>query len=163
VSAMTESSRFTEASTLPRASLTALYEQDFFRWIQVTAAALRSGNFSQLDIDNLVEEVESLGRRDRRELQSRLTVLLMHLLKWQFQPEMRSRSWRGTLLEQRIRLRKLLQESPSLRSFLADAISECYEDAKLKACAETGLDSSIFPQALPYKLEGALDVDFLPD
>ena len=85
-----------------------LYEKDFWLWTQTMAEALKSGNFSQLDLVNLAEEVESLGRSDRRELQSRLTVLLMHLLKWQFQSDMRSGSWRGTLVEQRIRILKLL-------------------------------------------------------
>ena len=116
-----------------------LYEQDFWLWTQAMVEALKSGNLSQLDLENLAEEVESLGRSDRRELQSRLTVLLMHLLKWQFQPDMRSGSWRGTLAEQRIHILKLLKESPSLRSFFEESVNECYDDAKVKASEETGL------------------------
>jgi Domain of unknown function DUF29 len=140
-----------------------LYEQDFFLWTQAMVEALRSGKFSTLDIENLAEEVESLGRRDRRELTSRLTTLLMHLLKWQFQPEMQSGSWRGTLAEQRLRIRRLLQDSPSLRLALEGAVDECYEDAKLQASAETGLPVSMFPATCPYPMVDVLNVEFLPD
>ena len=89
-----------EQMLLPSIAVT-LYEQDFWLWTQTMAEALKSGNFSQLDLEHLADEVESLGRSDRRELQSRLIVLLMHLLKWQFQAEMRAGSWKGTLREQR--------------------------------------------------------------
>lgn len=139
-----------------------LYEQDFWLWTQAMVEALKSGNFSQLDLQNLAEEVESLGRSDRRELQSRLTILLMHLLKWQFQSEMQSGSWRGTLAEQRIRIAKLLKESPSLRSFFEASIDECYDDAKVKAAAETGLAMATFPGICPYRIEEILSIDFLP-
>ena len=124
--------------------------------------ALRSGSFSQLDLQNLAEEVESLGRSDRRELQSRLTVLLMHLLKWQFQSDMQSGSWRGTLAEQRIRILKLLKESPSLRSFFEASVEECYDDAKVKASEETGLVMATFPRTCPYAIENILSIEFLP-
>jgi hypothetical protein len=145
------------------ADSSALYEEDFFRWTQMMADALRSGDLSQLDRGNLAEEIESLGRNDRRAIESRLTVLLMHLLKWQVQPEMRSGSWRGTIVEQRTRIRKLLQESPSLRSFFASAIDECYGDALVQAVAETGLPIAMFPIDCPYAIEAILNVDFLPD
>lgn len=140
-----------------------LYEQDFWLWTQAMAEALKSGNFSQLDLQNLAEEVDSLGRSDRRELQSRLTVLLMHLLKWQFQSDMRSGSWRGTLAEQRIRIVKLLQESPSLRSFFEASMDECYDDAKVKASEETGLIITTFPLICPYAIADILSIEFLPD
>ena len=139
-----------------------LYEQDFWLWTQTMVEALKSGNLSQLDLENLAEEVESLGRSDRRELQSRLTVLLMHLLKWQFQPDMRSGSWRGTLAEQRIRILKLLKESPSLRSFFEASVDECYDDAKVKAFEETGLVMAIFPVVCSYTIEDILNIEFLP-
>jgi Domain of unknown function DUF29 len=140
-----------------------LYEQDFYLWTQAMAAALRSQNFGALDLENLLDEVENLGRSDRRALESRLTVLLMHLLKWQFQPEMRSGSWRGTLIEQRTRIGKLLKESPSLRSFLCDSVDECYQDARLQAEAETGLEIGTFPEVCEYAIEDALNSLFLPD
>ena len=139
-----------------------LYEQDFWLWTQTMVEALKSGNFSQLDWVNLAEEVDSLGRSDRRELQSRLTVLLMHLLKWQFQPNMRLESWRGTLAEQRIRILKLLKESPSLRSFFEASVDECYNDAKVRASEETGLVMAIFPATCCYAIEDILRIEFLP-
>jgi hypothetical protein len=140
-----------------------LYDRDFCLWAETMAAALRSGNLSELDIANLAEEVESLGRRDRRELQSRLVVLLHHLLKWQFQPDMQSGSWRGTLAEQRLRIRRLLQDSPSLRSVLESSVDECYADAKIQASEETGLTIDTFPADCPYAIEAILSVEFLPD
>jgi hypothetical protein len=140
-----------------------LYETDFFRWTQMMAEALRSGDFSLLDIENLAKEIESLGRSDRRRIESRLTVLLMHLLKWQVQPEMRSGSWRGTIVEQRTRIRKLLQESPSLRSFFESVVDECYGDAVVQAVAETGLPIAMFPIDCPYAIEEILNVEFLPN
>jgi Domain of unknown function DUF29 len=140
-----------------------LYEADFFRWTETMAAALRSGDLSQLDLENLAEEIESLGRSDRRRIESRLTVLLMHLLKWQVQPEMRSGSWRGTIVEQRTRIRKLLQESPSLRSFFESVVDECYGDAVAQAVAETGLPIAMFQIDCIYSIEEILSIEFLPD
>jgi hypothetical protein len=140
-----------------------LYDRDFCLWTATMAEVLRSGNLAQLDIANLAEEVESLGRRDRRELESRLVVLLHHLLKWQFQPSMRSGSWRGTLAEQRLRIRRLLKDSPSLRSVLETSTDECYADAKIQASEETGLISDTFPVDCPYPIEAILSIEFLPD
>jgi hypothetical protein len=148
-----------------------LYDRDFCLWAETMAEALRSGNLAELDVANLAEEVESLGRRDRRELTSRLVVLLHHLLKWQFQPSMRSGSWRGTLAEQRLRIRRLLQDSPSLRSVLegamtsgrSETIDDCYSDAKIQAAAETGLMIETFPVDCPYPIESILNIEFLPD
>ncbi len=140
-----------------------LYEADFFCWTQRMAEVLRSGDLSRLDIENLAEEIESLGRSDRRTIESRLTVLLMHLLKWQFQSGMRSGSWQGTIVEQRTRIRKLLQESPSLRSFFESVVVECYGDAIVQAAAETGVPIVTFPIDCPYSIKDILDLDFLPD
>jgi hypothetical protein len=147
----------------PPSQTAELYDRDFCLWTETMAEVLRSGNLAELDMENLAEEVESLGRRDRRELQSRLVVLLHHLLKWQCQPDMRSGSWRGTLAEQRMRIRRLLQDSPSLRSVLEGAIDECYADAKIQAAAETGLTIETFPVDCPYPIESILSIEFLPD
>src|SRR5260370_41891160 len=96
------------------------YEEDFYAWSVEQARLLRSGEFSSIDVANVAEEIESLGRSDKREIQSRLTVLLSHLLKWQMQSAMRSSSWSATIREQRRRIDKLLQESSSLRSFVPE-------------------------------------------
>ena len=140
-----------------------LYEEDFYLWTQCMAEALRSRDFDALDLENLLDEVESLGRSDRRELKSRLVVLLHHLLKWQFQAEMRSGSWKGTLSEQRSKIRNVLDDSPSLRSFLVSSVEECYQDARLQAEAETGVAIVIFPEVCKYTIEEILSVEFLPD
>ncbi len=149
--------------TLLPLPVTTLYEQDFWLWTQAMAIALKSGNFSQLDLENLAEEVESLGRSDRRELKSRLTVLLMHLLKWQFQAEMRSGSWKGSLREQRRQIRGVLNDSPSLRSFVMDSVDECYDNARDDAADETGLTIATFPETCPYAIDEILNIEFLPD
>lgn len=146
----------------PIAPSISLYDQDFYLWTQTMAEALRSGNFTQLDLENLVEEVDALGRRDRRELESRLSILLMHLLKWQFQPEMRSGSWRGTLAEQRLRITKLLKESPSLRSPFEQLLPASYADARLLTSEETGLAIATFPERCSYELTQILDTAYLP-
>jgi Domain of unknown function DUF29 len=140
-----------------------LYEQDFYQWTQQMATVLRNGHFDQLDIENIAEEIESLGRSDRRELKSRLTILLMHLLKWHYQPEQRSNSWRATITEQRIRILDLLLESPSLVNYLKVEVDRCYNNAKALAGDETGLNSIIFPQNCPYLLTEILEQTPLAD
>src|ERR1700756_3199974 len=113
------------------------YEEDFYAWTVEQARLLRSGKLASIDVANIAEEIESLGRSDKRAIESRLTVLLMHLLKWQIQSKMRSQSWSGTILEQRRRIAKLLQESPSLRPFVNEALAEAYTDALEAASNET--------------------------
>jgi Domain of unknown function DUF29 len=149
--------------SLSEAKATDLYEQDFFLWTQQMATALREGRLEQLDLENLAEEIESLGRSDRRALQSRLVVLLHHLLKWRYQPQQRTGSWKGTLSEQRRRIRVLLEDSPSLRSLLDNAVKECYLDARRQASDETGLPLTDFPEVCPFLLVDILDLSFLPD
>ncbi|MEN9232233.1 MAG: DUF29 domain-containing protein, partial [Thermostichus sp. DG02_5_bins_236] len=98
-----------------------LYDRDFYAWIQEQATLLKSGQWDQLDIANLVEEIESLGRQERRELVNQLGILLGHLLKWQFQPQLRGKSWRATITEQRRQIQRLLQDNPSLKPDLSAA------------------------------------------
>lgn len=140
-----------------------LYEQDFYQWTQEMAAVLRNGCFDQLDIENIAEEIESLGRSDRRELKSRLTVLLMYLLKWHYQPEQRSNSWRATITEQRIRILDFLSESPILVNYLKNEVDRCYNNAKDLAADETGLIPTTFPQDCPYLLTEVLEQKPLTD
>jgi Domain of unknown function DUF29 len=138
------------------------YEQDFYAWTLEQARLLRAGELSAIDPVNLAEEIESMGRRDRRELESRLTVLLTHLLKWQMQPDQRSRSWSATMREQRRQIEKLLRESPSLRPFVANVLAQAYSDAREDAADETGLPESAFPTECPFTLNEVLSRSFLP-
>ncbi|MBN3875064.1 DUF29 domain-containing protein [Nostoc sp. JL23] len=133
-----------------------LYEQDFYLWIQTIAQQLKEHNFNEIDIPNLIEEIESIGRSEKRELKNRLIVLLMHLLKWQYQLEKRSESWRSTISEQRICIETLLEDSPSLQPLLTEIFEDCYQKARLKASEETGIKLNFFPQESPFILEETL-------
>jgi hypothetical protein len=146
---------------MPRNS--AAYDEDFYAWTQEQATLLRSGQFSQVDIDNVAEELESMGRSDKREIDSRLEVLLMHLLKWQVQVRLRSPGWSGTIREQRRRIEKLLRESPSLRPVFGQLLPEAYTEAREKAAQETGLPETTFPADCPFTPEQILAADFLPE
>jgi len=138
------------------------YEDDLFAWTQEQAALLRAHAIDGLDWENLAEEIESMGRRDRRELKSRLRVILLHLLKWQAQPDLRGVSWRKTLRTQRREIRDLLQQSPSLRREVPGMMRETYADAVKDAIDETGLRPEVFPKACPYAPDDVLDEDHLP-
>jgi hypothetical protein len=141
--------------------LKSLYDSDFYAWTQQQAQLLRNKALSDLDIIHLAEELEDMGRSEKRELASRLEVLLMHLLKWQFQPGFRSRSWQLTIKEQRLRLEKHLAENPSLKALLPEYLPRAYQLAVIGAEKETGLD--IFPDDCPYLVEEILDQAFLPE
>ena len=139
------------------------YETDFYAWSNEQAALLRGGRFSQLDITHLAEEIEDLGKRERRALQSRLGVLLGHLLKWRYQGDYPDRkSWRATINTQRRSIAKLLDENPSLRSWLAETVPDAYADARDLAVAETPLDYDAFPTSCPWTLEEMLE-DYWPE
>lgn len=139
------------------------YDTDFYGWTQEQAALLKAGRLSELDIDHLLEEVETMGRSEKRELNSRLTVLLTHLLKWQFQPIRRGRSWQLTIEGQRINFSETLDENPSLKPQLDTILNKAYAKAIIKASQETGLDKNIFPHACPWALSEILDDNFYPD
>lgn len=139
-----------------------LYDQDFYDWTQEQARALRERRFTDLDIENIAEELETLGRSERSEIRSRLQVLLTHLLKWRYQPERRSSSWRGTLDEQRYRLSENLRENPSLRAYPAQVLGNEYKFARYHAADETGLPLARFPEVCPFTLDQILS-DSLPD
>jgi hypothetical protein len=130
-----------------------LYEQDFYRWTQEQTALLKAGALAQLDIENLIEEVESLGKSQKHELINRLIVLATHMLKWDYQPGRQGKSWILTIKEQRLKLSDHLEENPSLKSILDISIVSAYRHARLKAARETGLAESIFPETCPYSAE----------
>ena len=137
------------------------HEQDFYAWTQEQSQLLKTGQLHQIDWQNIAEEIEDMGRSEKRQLDSRLELLIMHLLKWQFQPNLRSRSWQLTIKEQRLRLSKLLQKNPSLQPNLTEAIEDVYPLATLSAERETGL--SLFPETCPYTLIEILSPEFLPE
>lgn len=127
-----------------------LYDRDFFEWTQCNAALLRAGRFDQADIEHIAEEIEDMGKSQRRELESRLEVLLQHLLKWQVQPSGRSHSWRAPIKIQRRELTKLLAEMPSLKSKLAAEVSDAYDGGVTRASAETGFPNPPSPLPAPF-------------
>ena len=142
-----------------------LYVDDFYAWTQHQATLLRAEKWQELDSVNVAEEIESLGRSDRRQLKHRLEVLLMHILKWQYQPERREqgRSWRSTIREQRNRIHDLLEDSPSLHPSVHTLLPEVYMQARLRALDETKLAASIIPAVCPYTAAQVLDDEFWPD
>jgi hypothetical protein len=141
----------------------AAYDEDFFAWTEEQARLLRCGEFSQLDAENIAEEVEDMGRSLRRELRNRLAILTMHLLKWRYQPGHRSRSWSVTIEEQRGQVAELLDESPSLKPVLTRDLTKIYKLAVTKALRDTGLSEATFPAACPFTAEQILSEDFLPE
>jgi hypothetical protein len=128
-----------------------LYAADFFAWTQQQAALLKSGKYADIDFEHLAEEVEDMGKSEKRTLVSRLEVIMMHLLKWQYQPTHRGKSWRLTIKEQRIRLAEHLLENPSLKSALEESIQKAYKLSVVGAERETDLEC--FPEICPYKIE----------
>jgi hypothetical protein len=139
------------------------YEEDFYAWTVAQSRLLRSGDLSTIDAANIAEEIESIGRSDRRELKSRLVVLVMHLLKWRHQPAARSRSWSATIDEQRLQIEGVLTESPSLRPMAAAMVPDAYSIARARAIAETGLADEAFPEACPFTPDDVLSQSFLPE
>ena len=139
-----------------------LYDEDFAAWTAETARLLRARRLAEVDLEYVAEEIEDMGKSQAREMESRLTVLLVHLLKWKLQPAKRSRGWRSTLDTQRVELRRLFRQSPSLRRRLPESLPEVYRDAVRAAGIQTGLTARSFPRDCPFSVEQVLDNDFLP-
>ena len=138
------------------------YDEDFFLWTQRQAALIRAGQFDLVDWENVALEIGALGGRERRELGTRLKILTMHLLKWQFQPQRRSKSSRGTINDQRDEIEQLLEEDPSLRREIEALIGKRYRIARANAAAETGLALRTFPSRCPYAADQILDDTYFP-
>ena len=139
----------------------ALYDADFYEWTVEQTDLLRAGRFSELDLENLAEEVRSIGQSQKSELRRRLSRLLQHLLKWRYQPDLRSRSWTSTILEQRTQIEDLLEDSPSLRSHRAfDLLPRAYTRARTWALSETGLLT--LPETCEWTVEQIVGPAFLP-
>lgn len=151
--------------------LSALYQTDYAAWANRTAELLRGGRFAELDIEHLLEELGDMGKRERRELESRLLILLAHLLKWQYQPpflsepwgEFDGRSWRGIIVEQCQQLAMLKHQAPGLKSLFSESIIRIYPDAVDLASKETDLPPETFPPSCPYGVTQILDDHFYPD
>lgn len=142
---------------------TTAYEADYVGWVQEQVELLRSGALSELDAANLAEELDDMGRSIRHQLKNRLAVLIMHLLKWRYQPGFRSSSWSGTIREQRRQIVDLLDESPSLRPTVSRDLSRFYELGRIKVTGETGLPEATFPVKCPFTPAQILDESFLPE
>ena len=139
-----------------------LYEQDFYLWCLDTCATLGALEFEALDVPHLIEEIRALAGRDRRELASRLETLVLHLLKWGYQPSARSGSWRGTIRRERREITRLLEQSPSLQRFVPDTITTDYPSAREDASDETGLPLATFPETCPWTPKEILEDAFWP-
>ncbi|MGB5594823.1 MAG: DUF29 domain-containing protein [Crocosphaera sp.] len=139
-----------------------LYEKDYYLWLENTVNLLREENLTKLDIPHLIEEIEDMGRSEKRSLYSNLKILLMHLLKYRYQPEKPSNSWRYTIEEHRQRIAQALSDSPSLNNYLLEIFEKCYQDAKKLAAKETGLAIDAFPKKSPFTTNETLDSDYLP-
>lgn len=145
-----------------KADCQTLYEIDYLQWIETTVEKLRIQDHANMDWDNLIAEIEDLGRSERRSLKSNLIVVLVHLLKWQYQPEYRSGNWEGSVIEHRRRIMEALNDSPSLKPYLDSIFAECYTQVVKQAKAETGLPLETFPKKCPYELTEVINDEFLP-
>ena len=147
-----------------------LYENDYPTWAYHNAELLRAGKFSEVDVTHLIEELEDMGNSQKDELESRLAILLAHLLKWQYQlkqlddmfGKFEGKSWRASIIEQRNRIQRRLRKSPGLKSYFSEALVEAYADAVVLASRETGLPLTTFPNECPYSQVQILDDDYYP-
>ncbi|GAP98372.1 DUF29 domain-containing protein [Leptolyngbya sp. NIES-2104] len=136
-----------------------LYQTDYQLWIQDTVEKLKHQDYSQVDWENLLDEIEDMGKSERRSLASNLTIVLLHLLKWQYQCDRRSESWRLSIVEHQIRIEEALEDSPSLKRYLEEILEKQYRKAIRLASAETGLPSETFPSKCPYVIDKVLKAD----
>ncbi len=138
-------------------------DQDFYAWSLEQAALLREGKIAEADLDLIAEEIESMGKTEKRELVSQLTVLLIHLLKWRFQPKGRGKSWRLSIANARDEIADLIADNPSLKPMLDDVTAQAYRYARRKAAIETSLDEERFPGQCPWSFAETMDEAFLPE
>lgn len=138
------------------------YDSDFYSWTQEQASLLKARKLDAIDLANLIEEIESMGRSEKRALQSSLGRLMQHLLKWKFQPNFQSKSWQLTIKNQRREVIQNLKDNPSLKGSLDETIARAYENAVGWAALETGLDENVFPESCPWVFDDLIDPAFLP-
>jgi hypothetical protein len=149
-----------DISLAPDTAVRADYERDVYAWSQEQARLIREGRWDAIDRENVAEEIESVGRSEFSKLESALRVLMLHMLKWDHQPERRGSSWRLSIAEQRARLRNVLADNPGLRPRISEAMSRAYERARLRAIRETGRDEGTFPDTCPYSWDDVVARDF---
>jgi hypothetical protein len=138
------------------------YGSDFYAWANEQAALLRAGRLGHADIEHIAQEIESMGRTEKRELISRLRVLILHLLKWKFQPTGRGSSWRASIRVQRLDLAEHLNDNPSLKAILPQAIATAFAAAVIEAADQTGLPESALPSSSPWAFDEMMDARFWP-
>lgn len=139
-----------------------LHDQDFYSWTAQQADLLRAGRLDELDTGNLIEELMDMGASQEWELESRLTVLIAHLLKWRYQPERQGKRWRATIKEQRYRIARLLAKNPGLKSRFEDAFAAAWVSGVLQAVRETALDEDDFPPDCPFTIAEVQGEQFWP-
>lgn len=149
-------------SQMPANRTDSLYEVDFYAWTQRQSLLLRNQQWPQVDLDNVIEELESLGRQQRQKLRNRLAILIGHLLKWEYQANRRSRSWFATINVQRLDIGELIADNPSLKPYLAETLETAYKKGVMLAVKESGLPSKTFPSTATYSLEAILSESFYP-
>jgi hypothetical protein len=139
------------------------YDEDLYEWAMHNARLLRQQRFAEIDYEHIAEELEDMGKSERRALESHVKNVLLHLLKWRFQPALRGASWRQSIRNGRIAIDKIFRDSPSLKSRLADIVTQEYANAREDAVDETGMDQRCFPNPCPFSIEQIVDRDFWPD
>jgi hypothetical protein len=140
-----------------------VYEQDFQLWLEQTIDLLKAKDFDGIDLEHLVDELESMSRRDKREILSRLDVILMHLLKWRYQPGNRCPSWESSIQNNRKEVGRIIEDSPSLREYPLSALGKAYLSARKDAARETQLPLEIFPLDCPFVAQEILNEEFWPE
>ena len=140
-----------------------LHDVDFFAWTQQQVALIKQKAFGELDLSHLVEEIESMGNQNKTELRNRLSILLMHLLKWKYQPEYKGKSWYMTIVQQRLDIVDLIGDNPSLTHFLPELFEKGYKKAISLAVAETGISKSALPSESEWSIEQVMDDEFFPN
>lgn len=139
------------------------YSADFNSWVAQTTQLLRERRWHEIDVAHLIDEVEDLGKSERRGIASQLTRLLLHLLKWQYQPQRRSDSWLDSITDARTQIELAIEDSPSLSRYPAERLEESYQRARRQAAKQTGIETSVFPDVCPYSVKLALAEDWLPE
>lgn len=155
-----------ELQVKPDSNLSELYDRDFYLWVQTTVQLLQERRLDRIDFESLIEEVESMGKREKKELKSRLTILIEHLLKlkyWESEKANNARGWRQTVVEQRRQIQYLLEDSPSLKVLLIEIWTECYGNARKDIIRKYRLEPELFPPEARLTLDDILDDDYIPE